>query len=242
MLPISAELVSAGDFTQANGMLTANVSVAAGETKTVSYTVKATGTSGNKIASPKSTVGGVLHTCPAIVIAETLTADQQKALLAAVEQFKNSNPDRLVNFDLANAIYVAAGLAAPFSEENVHSSLFKTPLLSVRYELNRDSEYYSMVVPTMYGGRTYYTPQRYTANSKLNSDRSRLPREQGLVVGDLIVVKFSSSERLFMYTGEGNLLNLSSSALSDDTYSATVRLMRMMSAGNYYAILRPSMG
>ena len=94
----------------------------------------------------------------------------------------------------------------------------------------------------MYGGRKYYTPQQYTSTSKVNTDRSRLPREQALVVGDILVVRFSSSDGMYMYVGGDNFISVGSSSLAADTYTSTQRLMRMMSVGNYYTILRPSMG
>ncbi len=244
-LPLGATLDSKGNFVEAGGKLTASVTVAPGETKEISYSVTASGRKGSTVVCPKSTVGGVLHTCPAITIAETLTAEKQQAILSAVEKYKNSNPSRLVGFDLANAIYTEAGLAAPFSQTNVHTSLFDKityDLIRTRYELNTESEYYSMIVPTMYGGLRLYTPQRYTNATKVNTDRSRLPREQALTIGDLIVAKFSTTEDIYMYTGSNRLINLSAPSLPDDIYSTNVRLMRMMSAGNYYVILRPSMG
>ena len=245
ILPVGAKLDSAGNFTESNGKLTASVTVKPGKTKEISYSVIVNGAAGTAVISPKSTVGGVLHTCPAIKIAETLTQEKQQALLSAVAKYKQSNPNRLTGFELANAIYEEAGLEVPFSENNLHSSLFNKKiydLVKVCYELNQESEYYSMVVPTMYGGLRFFTPQRYTATSKPNTDRSRLPRKQGLVIGDLVIAKFSSAEVIYMYTGEDHLLNLSSSVLADDIYSTDVRLMRMMSSGNYYTILRPSMG
>ena len=156
-----------------------------------------------------------------------------------------SNPDKLTNFALVNAIYQAAGLEAPFAEgEDVRASLFKnvTKNGSTLWQLSSDSEYYDMVVPTMYGGRKYYTPQQYTSTSKVNTDRSRLPREQALVVGDILVVRFSSSDGMYMYVGGDNFISVGSSSLAADTYTSTQRLMRMMSVGNYYTILRPSMG
>jgi hypothetical protein len=82
----------------------------------------------------------------------------------------------------------------------------------------------------------------YTAYSKENTDRSRLPREQALVVGDILVVQFSSASGMYMYVGGDSLVNLASASMPNDSYSVTVRLMRMMSAGNYYTILRPSLG
>ena len=99
-----------------------------------------------------------------------------------------------------------------------------------------------MVAPTLYGGRKYYTPQKYTSTSKVNTDRSRLPREQALVVGDVLVVRFSSSNGMYLYVGGDHFVSLGSASMASDSYSVTVRLMRMMSVGNYYAVLRPSMG
>jgi uncharacterized repeat protein (TIGR01451 family) len=243
-IPENATLLSAGDFTYADGVLTASVTVAPGATVEVAYTVTASGAIGAQIYGTNATVGGVLHTCPAICIEKTLTEAEQAAIIAAVEQLKASNPDQLTNFDLANAIYKAAGLEAPFAEgDDVRGSLFKDVLISgsTFWRLSENSEYYDMVAPTLYGGYRYYTPQNYSADLKVNTDRSRLPREQALVVGDILVVRFSSAEVMYLYTGAENLLNLSNPELPNDSYSATVRLMRMMSVGNYYAVLRPSM-
>ena len=240
LLPSGVTLDSKGDFSEKNGKLTASVKVLPGETKEVSYSVTVTGDA-SVIGSVRSLIGGVAHSCPKTKVAKTLTEEEQKALLSAVEKMKKSNPQGLVGFALVDAIYAEAGLASAFSETDVHRSLFRKPALT-QYELNEESAFYSMVVPTLYGGRRYFTPQRYTATSKINSDRSRLPREQALVIGDIVVVKFNSSEALYMYTGEDHLLSLSTPYLASDTYSTSVRLMRMMSVGNYYAILRPSLG
>ena len=244
-IPENAALLSAGDFAYENGVLSASVTVEAGKTVEVSYTVTASGALGTKIHGKNATVGGVLHTCPPIYIENTYTAEEQAALLAAIAQFKASNPEGLANFDLVNAIYLAAGLEAPFVDgEDVRADLFETVTVSGQtlYQLNDESKYYSMVAPTMYGGRKYYTPQRYTATSKVNTDRSRLPREQALVVGDILVVQFSASSGMYLYVGGDHFVNIANTALPDDSFTTTVRLMRMMSVGTYYTILRPSLG
>ena len=82
---------------------------------------------------------------------------------------------------------------------------------------------------------------KYTDSKKINSDRSRLAREQALVIGDILITKFSSSEAMYMYVGDGVLVNIMKAEMPADNYTATVRLMRMNSAGNYYAVLRPSL-
>ena len=82
---------------------------------------------------------------------------------------------------------------------------------------------------------------KYTDRVKVNSDRSRLAREGALVIGDILITKFSSSEAMYIYVGDGVLVNLMKADMPSDSYTATVRLMRMSSAGNYYAVLRPSL-
>lgn len=242
-VPAGTLLFSAGDFTVQDGSLRASVTVLPGESKSVSYAVTVIGASGEQIHATTATVGGVLHACPSIRIGETLTEAQQAAVLQAIEKFKAQNAEGLVNFDLVNAIYREAGLGTPFTDD-VRASLFASDNAKdggVYYTLNEESEYYSMVVPTLYGGRRFFTPQRYSAYSKTNTDRSRLPREQALTVGDVLVVKFGSSEAIYMYAGSLGLLNLSETNLAKDAYSTSVRLMRMISVGNYYAVLRPSL-
>ena len=112
---------------------------------------------------------------------------------------------------------------------------------SLVWSLNSDSPYYSVIAPTLYGGRRFFTPMQYTNSAKVNSDRSRLAREGALVIGDILITKFSSSEAMYMYIGDGVLVNLMKVDFPNDSYTATVRLMRMNSAGNYYAVLRPSL-
>ena len=76
--------------------------------------------------------------------------------------------------------------------------------------------------------------------AKVNSDRTRLPRENDLIVGDVLLVKFMSGEAMYLYVGEGKFINLNT--LKDDTFTASARLARMPSAYNYFVILRPSFG
>ena len=112
---------------------------------------------------------------------------------------------------------------------------------SLVWSLNAESPYCSAVAPTLYGGRRFFTPMKYTNYVKVNSDRTRLAREGALVVGDILITKFSSSEAMYIYIGDGVLVNLMKADMPSDSYTATVRLMRMNSAGNYYAVIRSSL-
>ena len=118
--------------------------------------------------------------------------------------------------------------------------MVKSTVKTSMWALNTDSELYDMVVPTLYGGANYYTKNYYSSTNKTSSDRSRLPREQSLCVGDIIVVRFGSGEGLYMYAGGDYLISISAS-LSNDNRPTHNRLQRLLSVGNYYAVLRPSM-
>ena len=166
----------------------------------------------------------------------------------AAEALQKSNPKGLTGLALVNEMYRRAGLDAPFvnsgkdlSISTLRSSLFQQEQNKI-WKLNPNSPYYKLVAPTLYGGRKYFTPQQYTATSKANSDRTRLPRVQDVVVGDVLVVKFLSSEAMYLYVGGDHFLNLGKATLDEDTYTSSVRLMRMMSAGQYFAVIRPSFG
>lgn len=246
VVPEGTVLVLADGATVDGENLTWQITVNAGETALASYTVCVTAENGAYIYGDGATVGGVKHTCPGVYVKTTLSAEDQAKIVAAVEKFKANNPDMLSGTDLVNAIYLEAGLSAPFvgSDAEMRDSLFvskpNTTGNSTVWYHNTESVYYEMIAPTLYGGRRFFTPQKYTETEKVSSDRSRLPREQGLVIGDILVTKFLSSEGMYMYVGDGVFVNLYKTNLSEDAYSVSVRLMRMISAGNYYVVLRPS--
>lgn len=256
IVPENSTLVSAEGAIINGTSLKWYVFVDAGEIATVSYTVRATGEYGSYIYSDDATIGGVRHTCTKTYIEKTLTPEDEQAILEAVEYYRNNNTDALTGTALINAIYEYAGLEAPFVDDEgntvslstIRDSLMKS--VSVKsgsttyslWELNTDYEYYDMIVPTMYGGGKYYTKNLYSATCKDSSDRSRLPREQGLVFGDIVVARFSSSYATYMYLGSEHLININASLSDDANYASYHRLQRMLSAGNYYVILRPSMG
>ena len=251
VVPANATLKYADGAVVDGNDLSWTVTVEPNETVTVSYTVIATGENGSYIYSDAGKVGGVRHTCPKVYIAPTLTAADQQAILDAVAYYRSNNTNALTSFALINAIYEKAGLEAPFVDADgndvtsaaLRASLFKTSsAYSNMWELNTSSEYYDMVIPTLYGGGKYYTKNYYSSTNKTSSDRSRLPREQALCFGDILVVRFSSSDALYMYVGSEHLINLNASLSNDSNYAAYHRLQRMLSVGNYYAILRPSMG
>ena len=246
-IPSGTVLASSGDARVSGDTLSWQISVAPGEEISVSYSVRVTATAGTFICGKYGSVGGVSHNCPGVYVGATLDGSEQARLLESVNKFRESNPQKLTGLALVDAIYRDAGLTSPLgvSDSAPRSSLFKSVKdstgNSLVWTLNTESAYYSAVAPTLYGGRRFFTPMKYTDAKKINSDRSRLAREQALVIGDILITKFSSSEAMYMYVGDGVLVNLMKVEMPADNYTATVRLMRMNSAGNYYAVLRPSL-
>ena len=227
-------------------MLNWQIEIAPGETSIISYKVRVEAEKGAYIYGADGKVGGVSHRCPGVYVKNTLEEASREAIVSAVEKYRKSNPDSLTGIELLNAIYMAAGLNLPFSEseQSVRESLFNSKKdstgKSLVWTLDTESAYYNMIVPTFYGGRRFFTPQQYTETDKQNTDRARLPREQGLIVGDVLITKFLSSEKMYLYIGDGVLVDLNKPDLKEDVYSASIRLMRMLSAGNYYVVLRLS--
>jgi len=245
-IPEGTTFISSDNYFLDGNMLNWLIEVAPDETSIVSYTVRVEAENGAYIYGSDGKVGGVSHRCPGVYVKNTLEQASRKAIVSAVEKYRKSNPDSLTGIELLNAIYMAAGLDRPFaeSEEFVRESLFNSKNdstgKSLIWTLDTESPYYNMIVPTFYGGRRFFTPQMYTETEKQNTDRARLPREQGLIVGDILITKFLSSEKIYLYIGDGVLVDLDKADLAEDVYSAPIRLMRMPSAGNYYIVLRPS--
>ncbi len=225
-----------------------NISVSSGETVVVSYVVTATGANGSYIFGLDTKIGGVRYTCPKIYIKNTLTTQQQEAIKAIALSLLENNPNSLSRFDLISEIYKQIGLDDPFesvTESELRSSLFNHKTSGLAYgsnlfEINKSSDYYAMVVDTLYGGRNYFTSGEYTESQKINTNRSRLPRQHSLVVGDILIAKFTSSENCYLYIGGNMFLNISTATIVEDTFDVSTRLMRMISARHYYCILRPS--
>lgn len=248
-LPAGTTLKTAPGATVDGKTLAWSVTVAPGATVEVSYTVLVSA-GADVIHSTDTTVGGVCHTCPPIQVRKTLTEAEQAALVAAVEALRKSNPKGLTGTALLNEIYRQAGLEAPFvnasgkeiDSATLRNALFTSNSKKTVWWLRANGDFSDMLVPTLYGGRKYFTSQQYTANAKPNTDRSRLPRRHDLVVGDVVVLRFLSSEAMYLYVGGDKLVNLGKKTLDADAYTLDVRLMRLMSAGYYYTVLRPSMG
>ena len=220
------------------------LTIPANTRKTVSYTVRVNSNSanGDKILSQSATVGGVPVRCADITIGRTLTNEEQDKIANAIKNIKNSSK---AGFELVNEIYKnALGKNDVFSDTDFnfvtsdavngvfygYGSIAQNGYGS--YQLNTDGKNPNMLVPTLYGGRSY------ARNSWGN--RTRLPRELNLVAGDVLVRKTTIENQIFIYAGDGKLYNLTN-GFAEDNLTLSKRLETTIATGRFYAVLRPSL-
>lgn len=221
------------------------VAVPAGTTKEVSYTVRVNEDvlPGKYIAGTEGSVGGVPVNCPKVYVGRTLTQDQQKALLAAVQ---NSSDPTVRGMALANALYNQVLGESALLPDDINATLNKLFAPSGEfYYLSGESTYENMVAPGLFGGR--YVPQRDLTSAdadqliRQENNRTRLPYCDQLIVGDILLAVESAetgTQKLYLYIGEKMLDLLSGDTL---TYADSAACLEKLLAYNRFAILRPSL-
>lgn len=257
VVPENTEFVSVNGGNHTEGILSFTIVLASGESKTVSYTVKVSDVEyGTAIYSDKATINGVVFRCPEIYVKKTLTADEKSRIKSAIASFVNKSDNTLFGIDLANAIYAAAGLEAPFADADFESvvrgvleyaegatadsSSEKENTNVVRVSIN--GEYRDMLVDGAFGGRYLYTETlEYLGGDNEGGIRTRLLRSHNLEVGDVIIARVGSGtppEKVLIYDGEA-LYDISSSVISKQ--DTDPRLARLLAYQHYFMVLRPSM-
>ena len=230
-----------GDLTEADGKLSRTVTIGAGETVTVSYTVTvgADVAYGTMIGGEHATVGGVKVRCPAIEVKRTLTATEQEALLAAIEELKAEGTE-LVGIDLVNEIYRrATGVEGIFATSDTGAIFTGENGLLMSYKgkyrpTTSDTLYRRMLVSHLYGG------WKIQSTGLFEGDRTRHVMAQNLVIGDVILGATSSSIGVLMYVGGDRYINLTN-GFNTDSIDIITRGERFLGYARYFAVLRPSM-
>ena len=223
-VPQYTTYVSGAD-TVSGETLSWKVTVPAGESRDVSYTVKVTEDAAalGKYIKSESSISGVAVNCREIYIQNTLNAEQQTALVNALnKQMKG----KLEGVALADAAYKAIGITAldGLTTETLEADLVENwSDAEPGYDFREDSAYRYMNPPRMYGGMHFVEK---VAN---NSYRTRLLDMANLVVGDLIV----ADGEVYMFTGE-KLVDLDKKEENDAVVCEII-------SGYYtFVVLRPS--
>ena len=245
IVPENTEYVSGADTVDGDN-LSWSVTVPAGESVSVSYTVrvKTDAAFGDEITSDSAKIGGVLFKSYTTYVRRTLTEAEQESILAAVAALR-AEGTTLKGLALVNEIYkralgvegifadtalltVTEGAEGIFTTEGVN----KLSNGNQPFTLSSSGKYLDMLIPSLFGGRLLSTGHR-------DNRRTAMAVESNLVIGDVVLGRTLSSTSVFMYVGGDNFLNLGN-GIATDTLTVKERLERIPGYGNYYAIVRPS--
>ena len=222
----------------------------------VSYTVKVNENAaiGDYIqTTDTSTVGGVRVVCPKVYINRTLTAAEQQSIIDAYNEIKDTTTN--TGFALVNEIYKKAGLTETdvFADTDYTTVTLGTTGLFTqwtntsvsnttdRYKLNDSSPYKQLLVPTLYGGLKC-SDRHYSGNVAHNyrTERTRILKKHNIMVGDIYIQSYSSSNRIFIYLGGDKFLNISSTPTQSSNTIEKDLERGLTHTGKYFAVLRPS--
>lgn len=214
-----------GAQTVSGETLSWNVTVPAGESRDVSYTVKVTEDAAalGKYIQSESSISGIAVNCRELYIQNTLTAEQQTALVDALNKKAKG---QLEGIELAAAAYAELGITSLDGQtaETLTADLIENwSEAEPGYDFRADSAYRYMNPPRMYGGMHFV---EQVANE---SYRTRLLSVKNLVVGDIIL----ADGETYLFTGE-KLFDLEE---KEDTEASYCEVL----SGYYtFVVLRPS--
>ncbi len=221
-----------------------SITVGACETVKVSYTVSVDNVpNGTVIDGRDATVGGVKHRCAAIKVMNTLTLTEQEAIKAALDELALENTT-LKGLELVNEIYKRAlGKMGIFKDTDINAvmdgsndSIFYQTATEYNGKKmdklrNEDTYYKKMLVDHLYGG------MRVDSAAKL-FDRTKMLKPHNLIVGDILLARTNSAESVYMYIGDGYLINLTNGVGVEADFANLAQ--RILFYGRNFAVVRPS--
>ena len=232
LIPENTLLLTEGGAAMARASLSWSLSLAPLEKRSVSYKVivSEAATEGDVIlCTDESKVGGILTKATPVFVGRTLTTEEQETIRETTLKMVGSELDAI---SLLNAIYKEAlGIDAVIdvSLADLPNEIFPE---SGNLKKLAESGYYSeMIAPSQYGGRTVLDSERFLG------ERTRLTRERNLIVGDVLYLKGTSTYGLYIYLGDGVLLDLSGGLKTVDIEER----LEVTLGWPMFAILRPSL-
>ena len=161
--PEYTEYLSGGDSVE-DGKISWSFTLAAGEEKYMSYTVKVaedSGLYGKFVWGFDGSVCGVNVKCPAVMIGKHLSESKQKQVAQVLESFAGANEQ---DTELVKRVYSLLGEDIKLdSAKTILDGIF-VPYKNVsgtHFELAQSGRYIDMLVPIMYGGRVVDSSDRF---------------------------------------------------------------------------------
>ena len=236
VVPAGATYVSGADKVDGNN-LSWNVKIASGETKKISYTVKVNDDpslyDGGYIYSADAKVGGIGVTCRPVFVGKHLSTEDQDKITSACNSLGTTT---LKGMALAQQIYANAGVKIDElpNENDIIASLFTAYGTTMNHKsFNTESEYYSMVAPTMYGG--YYVVR----SDAYNKERTRGIYGSQISAGDILVMKEVGKVQCYLYAGKNKAVDLTTGKLLD--LAKTQEALLSCIGYDQFVVIRPAM-
>ena len=225
-IPENTACVS-GDVPIENGKISHSLVLAAGEVKTISYTVRigASYKEGDRVNAPAATLGEKKSEALVNFVARTLDASEQARMRDGILALMYS--EEIEPIKLIKDIYLVA-----FSES---PTLASTPaeVLDGIFGASEEEAPVKMrvtVVPTLYGGSSV------SADLKNNFiGASAIPKITDLLIGDILFVESNSQTSAYIFDGNAILSVMNGCSAEDTNY-----VLSTFEIAERYAVLRPS--
>ena len=214
--------------------------VGAKATVTVSYTVRIdANTPGMRIISDSTYVSGVklgriVHTVSGYTASQrALLAEVALGYAASSKKFSDS-------LDMISAAYGALG--ASLLEKTSVSAVLDQLIDEENLTAHTKTELAALLVPNLYGGLNIRTGWAYLP---AENDKTRLPSESHLAVGDVILADWSGGSVAYLYVGNSTLLTVkggvaSTLTIEEDIYTAGKNIIISLLGYDRYAVIRPT--
>ncbi len=236
VIPEGTTLVTSG-ISSENGTLSWKAELAPGEVKNISYVVKVNEDVKDGfviLSSEESKVGGIAVKCPPIFVGNALTEDEQNAVVSSAIKMADAlktGEETEIGITLADKIYKDALGVDVFgvNYEELRTALF------IPNEFNKDiateGKFADMVAPSLYGGH-----KLAQSEVRFLGERTRLPREKNLIVGDIFYIQDSPTPYSYIYVGNGEFIDLHTGEKC-----ASYATLQVSLGWEEFAILRPSL-
>jgi len=240
-LPAGTAFVSADQgVTVSEGAISWTGDVPAGSTVKVNYTVKITeDTAGALIVSDDTYVSGVklgriVHTVSGYTEAQQ-AAVAQTALLYAEKGYSFESSIAMVK-----AIYAAQGIH--LFDCNTAAEALDLLIDTKNLTSHRETSISDLLVPNLYGGQSIKNGWLYHESE---NDKTRLPKEEHLNPGDIILADWNGGSTVYFYAGNHKLVTVENSTctthtIGDNIFVAGENILISLLGYDRYAVLRPS--
>ncbi len=241
-LPEGTEFVSGDDgVSESGGKITWSGDIGEYATVQVNYTVKITESkAGALIVSDKTYVsdvklGNITHSVSSV------NAEKQALVAQTALDFVENGQQFESSFDMVKAIYKDRGLdlSAYSTAADALDELIDVENLT-RFT---STDLSKLIAPNLYGGLSICTGGT-TLESE--NDKTRLPKEEHLSVGDIILADWDGGETVYFYAGNSTLITVKDGVckkltIGDNIFVEDDNIIISLLGYNRYAVLRPSM-